>query len=239
MPSILSLPTRSAVAPSTATARTTVRIPMAAVFWRCRPALGHALTRAIEIAVAGGALLVLSPLLAVVALLIKATDGGPILFWQTRVGRHGAEFAFPKFRSMVVDAEKRKDQLLSANQHGGAGVTFKMKRDPRITWIGRFIRRWSIDELPQLWSVVTGSMALVGPRPAVPREVSQYSVADRRRLAGRPGITCTWQVSGRAEIPFPKQVEMDHEYITQRNLRRDVSLMFRTVPAVLGGRGAY
>ncbi len=194
--------------------------------------------RAIDILGAVFLLTALAPLLSVVAVLIKLTDGGPVLFWQTRVGRWGREFAFPKFRSMVVDAEKLKDQLLHLNDHKD-GVTFKMKRDPRVTWIGRIIRKLSIDELPQLWCVFRGEMSLVGPRPAVPREVRLYTLDDRLRLDVVPGLTCIWQVSGRGAVPFPRQVELDVEYIMNRSLGLDLKLLLLTIPAVLTGRGAY
>ena len=179
--------------------------------WRLSAAAGNLVKRAIDIVVAFGALVCLAPLFAVVALLIRATDGGPALFWQVRVGKWGRTFAFPKFRSMVVDAEARRIKLAQANQHGDNGITFKMKRDPRITWIGRFIRKTSIDELPQLWCVLTGDMSLVGPRPALVSEVERYSLDDRRRLDITPGLTCTWQVSGRSEIPFAEQCRLDIE----------------------------
>ncbi len=182
---------------------------------------------------------VLAPLFLAVALAIRLTDHGPVLFWQTRVGQYGREFPFPKFRSMVVNAEALKDQLLAQNQHGGEGVTFKMKRDPRITWIGRIIRKLSIDELPQLWNVLIGDMSLVGPRPPVPREVALYTLSDRRRLDVIPGLTCIWQVSGRSDIPFDKQVELDVQYIQSQNLWLDIKLLLMTVPAVLLGKGAY
>ena len=203
-----------------------------------RLVLAKWLRRSVDLAGAGTALLLLGPLMALVAVLIKATDGGPVLFWQTRVGRHGREFRFPKFRSMVVNAEALQKKLDAANVHGD-GITFKVKRDPRITWIGRLIRKTSIDELPQLWSVLRGDMALVGPRPALPREVSRYTLEDRRRLDAVPGITCIWQVSGRSDIPFPQQVDMDVEYIERQGLWLDLKLLARTVPAVILGKGAY
>jgi lipopolysaccharide/colanic/teichoic acid biosynthesis glycosyltransferase len=212
--------------------------------WRFRAARSLAgaadggVKRAIDVMGAVFLLTTLTPLLCVVALLIKLTDGGPVLFWQTRVGRWGTKFAFPKFRSMVVDAEKLKDQLLHLNDHKN-GVTFKMKCDPRVTWIGRIIRKLSIDELPQLWCVFRGEMSLVGPRPAVPREVGQYTLDDRLRLDVVPGLTCIWQVSGRGAVPFPRQVELDVEYILNRCLWLDLKLLFLTIPAVLTGRGAY
>lgn len=199
----------------------------------------RAFKRILDVAVAGGVLLCLSPLFLFVAAAIKLTDGGPVLYWQQRVGKWGELFWFPKFRSMRVNADKMKDALLKENQHGSQGVTFKMKKDPRVTLIGRFIRRFSIDEIPQLWNVIIGEMTLVGPRPPVPREVNLYTLKDRRRLDVTPGLTCIWQVSGRSEIPFPQQVELDVDYISQRSVATDIGLLFRTVPAVLGGRGAY
>jgi lipopolysaccharide/colanic/teichoic acid biosynthesis glycosyltransferase len=195
--------------------------------------------RTLDILVSGTALFLLSPLLFVIAAIIKLSDGGPILFWQDRVGRHGDIFPFPKFRSMRIDAEQLKDKLLAGNQHGKDGVTFKMKRDPRITPVGRIIRRFSLDELPQLWCVLNGNMTLVGPRPAVPREVRAYRSADRRRLEVTPGLTCIWQVSGRSEVPFPQQVEMDCEYIHNQSLVKDLLLLIKTLPAVISGKGAY
>ena len=143
-----------------------------------------------------------------------------------------------KFRSMRIDAEARLKELLAKNQHTG-GVTFKIKDDPRVTRVGKFIRKYSLDELPQFWNVFLGDMSLVGPRPPVPREVALYSLADRRRLAVKPGITCIWQVSGRAEIDFPGQVQLDVRYIESRSLRQDIKILFKTIPAVLTGSGAY
>ena len=198
--------------------------------------------RSLDILLAGTALVLLAPLFAAVALAIKLTDGGSVLFWQTRVGRFGRHFSFPKFRSMVANAEALKDKLLELNDHqqsGASNVTFKMKRDPRVTWIGRIIRKLSIDELPQLWCVLAGDMSLVGPRPPLPREVELYSPADFRRLHAVPGLTCTWQVSGRGDIPFDKQVELDVHYIENRSFWLDLKLLFLTVPAVITGRGAY
>lgn len=139
---------------------------------------------------------------------------------------------------MFVDAEQRKQELQAENEMDG-GTTFKMKRDPRITRVGRFIRKASIDELPQLWNVFVGDMSLVGPRPPVPQEVANYSAYDRQRLMVKPGITCIWQVSGRSDIPFDEQVGLDIKYIVGRSLRMDVGLLLRTIPAVLFARGAY
>jgi lipopolysaccharide/colanic/teichoic acid biosynthesis glycosyltransferase len=191
----------------------------------------------VDIVVSLSLLAAFVPLFAVAAVLIKLTDGGPVLFWQKRVGRWGREFDFPKFRSMVVDADKLLDQLLASNDHE-AGVTFKIKDDPRMTRIGRIIRKLSIDELPQLWCVLRGDMTLVGPRPPLPREVAQYSLTDHRRLEVTPGLTCIWQVSGRSAIPFPQQVQMDIEYIENQTLWLDFKLLVKTIPAVLFCQGA-
>lgn len=196
------------------------------------------LKRAIDIVISLSLLILGLPFFLVVMLLIKLTDGGPSLFWQSRVGYRGREFRFPKFRSMVVNAEQLRKELLAQNDHDDS-VTFKMKKDPRITWIGRIIRRGSIDELPQLWCVLKGEMSLVGPRPPLPSEVEQYTVADRRRLEATPGLTCFWQVMGRGEIPFDRQVELDAQYIESQSIWLDVKLLFMTIPAVLFGKGAY
>jgi lipopolysaccharide/colanic/teichoic acid biosynthesis glycosyltransferase len=139
---------------------------------------------------------------------------------------------------MFSDAEARLAKLQSENEMRG-GVLFKMKLDPRITYVGKWIRKLSIDELPQLWNVLKGEMSLVGPRPALPTEVNQYQLSDRRRLMVKPGITCIWQVSGRSDIPFDKQVELDVDYIYQQSLVKDIQLLFKTIPAVLFARGAY
>lgn len=208
------------------------------IAWRIWSRTGQMTKRLLDIAFASAALLALAPLFLLVALLIKATDGGPALFWQSRIGKWGKPFRFPKFRSMVVDAEAIQAKLQASNVHGN-GITFKLKRDPRITWIGRIIRKTSIDELPQLWCVLKGEMSLVGPRPALEREVARYSLDDRRRLDAIPGLTCTWQVSGRSDIPFPEQLRMDVEYIERQGLKEDIRLLLRTIPAVITGRGAY
>jgi lipopolysaccharide/colanic/teichoic acid biosynthesis glycosyltransferase len=139
---------------------------------------------------------------------------------------------------MYLDAEARKTALLGDNEMAG-GTTFKMKADPRVTRVGRFIRKASIDELPQLWNVLVGDMSLVGPRPPVPQEVASYDAVSMRRLAVKPGITCIWQVAGRSDIPFAEQVQLDLRYIDERSLWMDVKLLLATVPAVLLARGAY
>lgn len=208
------------------------------VAWRWLIGGAHVAKRGLDIVGSLAALVTLSPIFLVVALLIKLEDRGPVFFKQVRVGRFGREFRMFKFRSMRVDAEQRLKDILAQNQHQG-GVTFKVKNDPRITRIGAFIRKYSIDELPQFANVLRGEMSLVGPRPPVPREVALYSLGDRRRLAVKPGITCIWQISGRAEIDFPGQVQLDVRYIESRTLREDVKILFKTIPAVLSGKGAY
>ena len=195
--------------------------------------------RTVDLCLVIPAMVLLMPLFSLVALAIKLQDGGPVFYWQSRVGQRGREFRFPKFRSMCMNADQVRAKIEAQNQHGSEGVTFKMKRDPRITTVGRFIRRFSIDELPQLWCVVRGEMTLVGPRPPLPSEVTQYSLRDRERLSVVPGLTCFWQVNGRSEIPFDQQVEMDIDYIHQRSLKTDLKVIAKTVPAVVRGRGAY
>ncbi len=195
--------------------------------------------RAMDIIVSSIALVMLSPVFLILTILIRLQDGGPAFFWQTRVGLWGKEFPFPKFRSMVVDAEKRKQELAAVNQHGNDGITFKMKRDPRITFIGGIIRKLSLDELPQLWCVLRGDMSLVGPRPPVPSEVARYTISDRRRLEVKPGLTCIWQVSGRSELSFEQQVRLDAQYIDSHSVILDLYLLIKTIPAILTGRGAY
>jgi exopolysaccharide biosynthesis WecB/TagA/CpsF family protein len=184
-------------------------------------------------------LIALSPVLISVALAIRLTSKGPAILRQTRIGKDGVPFQLYKFRSMYIDAEERRAALLAENHHGADCVTFKLANDPRVTPIGRFLRRSSIDELPQLFNVLQGSMALVGPRPPLPDEVSRYTPHQRLRLAGKPGLTCLWQVSGRANLPFPKQVELDIEYLTHRNVLMDTIIVLRTIPAVLFAKGAY
>lgn len=208
------------------------------MIWRSVIQGALAVKRTTDIVISALALVLFSPVFLLLAVLIKLEDGGPVLFWQERIGQWGRPFRFPKFRSMVMDAEKRKDALLKENDHGES-VTFKMKRDPRITRIGRLLRRGSLDELPQLWCVLKGQMSLVGPRPPVPREVAAYSLEDRRRLDVKPGLTCIWQVKGRGDIPFPEQVNLDVEYIESQDFRLDLKLLMLTIPAVLFGRGAY
>ena len=194
--------------------------------------------RLIDVVASAAGIAVLLPLFVFVAAAIKFESRGPVLFSQTRIGRRGRSFRCWKLRSMYTDAEERKAALAAQNEMSG-GTLFKMRRDPRVTRIGRLIRKASIDELPQLWNVLVGDMALVGPRPPLPAEVALYDAHHRQRLSVRPGITCIWQVSGRSDIPFEEQVEMDLAYIKQRSLYFDIKLLLATVPAVLLARGAY
>jgi exopolysaccharide biosynthesis polyprenyl glycosylphosphotransferase len=183
-------------------------------------------------------IVILSPVYLFTAILIKLDSSGPVIFKQTRVGKNGRHFDFYKFRSMRIDAEKIKQELMQDNESED-GVIFKMKKDPRITRVGRFIRKFSIDELPQLFNVLVGDMSLVGPRPPLPSEVAEYTLEERKRLHITPGITCIWQVSGRSDIPFKQQVELDKEYIKSRSLWKDILILLKTIPAVLTGKGAY
>lgn len=183
------------------------------------------------------ALIVLAPLMLAVAVLIKVTSPGPIFFAQDRVGMNQRRFRIYKFRSMVVDAEARKIELQHLNEIAD-GPAFKIKDDPRITRIGRFIRKTSIDELPQLFNVLHGEMSLVGPRPPLPDEVKRYEWLFRKRLSVKPGITCVWQISGRSNTTFERWMEMDNEYIENWSIWLDMKILVKTVPAVLFGRGA-
>ena len=194
------------------------------------------LKRLLDLTGAVFGLLVLSPLMLVVAIIIRVDDPGPIFFSQVRSGRNGRKFRMHKFRSMVVDAEKLKAKLMAHNEMDGP--VFKIKHDPRITKIGRFIRKTSIDELPQLFNVLVGEMSLVGPRPPLPSEVAQYKPWQRRRLSVKPGITGPWQVSGRNEISFEQWMEMDLAYIDNWSLWLDIKIILMTVPVVLLKKGA-
>ena len=198
----------------------------------------YAVKRLFDIILASLAMIVLSPLFVVIALLIKLTSPGPVFFTQLRVGKYGRQFRFYKFRSMYIDAEKRKKELLEHNQSGD-GVIFKMKDDPRITPVGKILRRTSLDELPQFLNVLFNDMSLVGPRPPLPSEVQMYTLEERKRLNVKPGLTCLWQISGRSDVPFKQQVALDKEYIQSWSLMRDLWILLRTIPAILSGRGAY
>ncbi|MDF1487581.1 sugar transferase [Tessaracoccus caeni] len=193
--------------------------------------------RAVDIVGSGVLLVVAAPILAITALAIKLEDGGPVLFRQRRVGLNGKEFDCLKLRSMCTDAEARLAALQAQNE--GAGVLFKMKDDPRITRVGKFIRRYSIDELPQLWNAFIGDMSLVGPRPALPREVARYDFDTRRRLHVRPGLTGLWQVSGRSSLSWEDTVRLDLYYVDNWSLVQDLMILLKTFRAVFGKSGAY
>lgn len=193
--------------------------------------------RVIDIALSAAALVVLSPLMAVCALAVKLSSPGRTFFGQRRVGYHHRQFTMWKFRTMFADAEARKADLAALNE--ADGPVFKIRADPRVTPVGRILRRFSLDELPQLWNVLRGDMSLVGPRPLPAAESEACNGVQRRRLSMKPGLTCTWQVSGRNAVPFERWVEMDLAYIDNWSLALDAQLMLRTIPAVLTGRGAF
>lgn len=195
-----------------------------------------AVKRGIDVAGSAALLLVVAPVIALAALAIKLTSPGPVLFRQVRCGLYGRRFDMIKLRTMYVDAEQRKQDLMHLNE--ASGPVFKMRNDPRITPVGRWLRRWSIDEVPQLWNVLRGNMSLVGPRPPIPAEVALYEIAERRRLSMRPGLTCLWQVKGRSSIGFEEWVRLDLEYIDRWSLLRDLKILVQTIPAVLRGTGA-
>jgi exopolysaccharide biosynthesis polyprenyl glycosylphosphotransferase len=187
--------------------------------------------------VAAGALIILSPLIALLALTIWLHDRGPALFTQTRVGKDGRTFRIYKFRTMVVDAEKRREELLESNDHDG--ILFKLRNDPRITAVGAHLRRWSIDELPQLVNVFLGDMSLVGPRPALPDEAAQYADHVRRRLVVKPGLTGLWQVSGRSDLSWEESVRLDLRYVENWSFALDLQIMWKTCSAMVRRSGAY
>ena len=195
------------------------------------------LKRAFDLISSATAVLLLSPAFLATAIAVKLDSPGPVFFRQTRVGKNGRPFKMLKFRSMHIDAEARLESLRALNE--ASGPVFKMRNDPRVTRVGRFIRRTSLDELPQFLNVLTGEMSIVGPRPPVPAEVSKYQRWQRRRLSVKPGITCTWQVSGRSNISFDQWMKLDLEYIDTWSLWQDIQICLRTVPAVLLSRGAH
>lgn len=192
--------------------------------------------RGIDIIGAGSGLILLSPVIAIVACAVKFTSKGPIFFSQKRVGKNGQLFDMYKFRSMVVNAEELKEKL--ANQNEMSGPMFKMKDDPRVTKVGKFIRKTSLDELPQLWNVLKGDMSLVGPRPSLPKEVKQFEKWMYKRLTVKPGLTCYWQVSGRNNIDFEDWMKLDISYVEDRNFWIDIKLIFKTVFVLFGDKNA-
>jgi exopolysaccharide biosynthesis polyprenyl glycosylphosphotransferase len=179
----------------------------------------------------------ISPLLALIAVSIKLDDRGPVFYRQRRVGRDGKTFMMIKFRTMVVNADQIRSELLSAND--GSGPLFKMRRDPRVTKVGMLLRRYSLDELPQLFNVLGGTMSLVGPRPPLPEETASYEPDARRRLLVKPGLTGLWQVSGRSDLSWAQSVRLDLRYVEDWSLALDMAILWKTARAVLGGRGAY
>ena len=197
-----------------------------------------ALKRAVDLVGSTLGLLVLLPLLMIAALAVKVSSPGPVFYVSERVGRDGRPFRMMKFRSMAHGAHDSRATHHHLNIHD-SGPVFKIRDDPRVTRVGRFLRRCSIDELPQLWNVLRGDMSLVGPRPPLPEEFLLYGARERRRLDVKPGITCIWQVSGRSDLDFETWVDMDLAYIDTWSLRLDARLLGRTVAAVLTGRGAY
>lgn len=196
-----------------------------------------AVKRVFDIVVSSVILLVIFPFMFAIALLIKLTSKGPVLFKQVRVGQGGRLFYCYKFRSMCVDAEAQREQLMHLNE--ASGPVFKIKKDPRVTPIGAFIRKASMDELPQFFNVLKGDMSIVGPRPPLPNEVVRYNGYQRQRLAVLPGITCIWQVSGRSNLSFDRWVQLDLTYIETMSLKNDIKIVLKTIPAVLKGSGAH
>ncbi|MFL6197276.1 MAG: sugar transferase [Thermoanaerobaculia bacterium] len=194
------------------------------------------LKRALDVAIAALMLFLALPIVGMIALLIKLTSGGNVLFRQTRCGLNGRFFTLYKFRTMVEGAEERRRELLHLNEMNGP--VFKLRSDPRVTHFGRFLRRFSLDELPQFWNVLRGDMSLVGPRPPIPEEVAQYQRWQRRRLAMKPGLTCLWQISGRNNLDFERWIQLDLEYIDSWSPMLDFKILLKTIPAVLSGKGA-
>jgi exopolysaccharide biosynthesis polyprenyl glycosylphosphotransferase len=197
----------------------------------------HVLKSIFDRVVGGLMVLALSPLLLITAILVKLSSRGPVLFRQTRVGRGGEQFRMLKFRTMVVDAEERKAELHALNE--GNGILFKLRDDPRVTRIGRYLRRFSIDELPQLVNVLRGEMSLVGPRPPLPAEVAQYQIDDARRMLVKPGLTGLWQVSGRSDLTWEESMRLDLRYADNWSIALDLLILWKTARAVLGSDGAY
>jgi len=193
--------------------------------------------RLLDVVLASAGMLIAVPLLAIAAVAIKLDSPGPVFHRATRVGKDGRRFTFLKLRSMRADAEELRGLLLHRNIT--KGPTFKLHDDPRVTRVGRLLRKTSLDELPQLLHVLSGEMSLVGPRPPFPEEVEHYEPWMRRRLEVRPGLTCLWQIRGRSDLPFEEWMRLDVEYVERCSLALDLKILLLTVPAVLSGRGAY
>ena len=206
--------------------------------WKATVRASYAAKRLLDVAGSGIGLVLLLPVFLAIGTAVKFSSPGPVFFSQIRVGQDGRFFRFWKFRSMRTDAEALKASLAAQNESKD-GVIFKMKDDPRITRVGKFLRRTSLDELPQLWNVFVGDMSLVGPRPPVPSEVQEYTLEDRKRLNVKPGLTCLWQIGGRSDLSFREQVRLDKEYIQSPSVWKDLAILLKTIPAVISGRGAY
>ncbi len=211
-------------------------LPMVAYDGRPRIPSHEIAKRTMDVLLSSAGLIITSPILLIISIAIKLTSKGPILFKQERVGLNGRRFMMLKFRSMVVNAEELKEKLIHLNEM--SGPVFKITNDPRVTKIGRIIRKTSLDELPQLWNVFINDMSLVGPRPPLPSEVNMYDPKHRKRLAVKPGITCIWQISGRNEVDFEDWMRMDIDYIENWSFKKDIEILFKTVPAVLAKKGA-
>ncbi len=217
--------------------RASQRLRVTLLLWVIRTKITRNLKRMLDLVVASITLVIAAPIMLITAITIKLDSPGPVLFRQTRVGKWGEHFPCYKFRSMYVDAEQRLQELIALNE--ADGPVFKIKNDPRVTRVGSIIRKLSIDELPQLFNVIKGEMSLVGPRPALPREVSQYEYDQIRRLHAVPGITGLQQVSGRSNVDFKRWIELDLQYISEQSLWKDIEILIKTIPAVLASRGAY
>jgi exopolysaccharide biosynthesis polyprenyl glycosylphosphotransferase len=210
----------------------------AAVDFVVREDRGYAVAkRAFDMVAGALALILLLPLFPVVAVMIRLDSPGPVFYRQTRLGRGGRRFKFLKFRSMCGDADRRLTEVEALNEQDGP--VFKIRSDPRVTAVGRFLRRSSFDELPQILNVLRGEMSIVGPRPPLPSEVDRYRPWHRRRLEVKPGITCLWQISGRSHIGFEEWMRLDMEYLKTRSFRTDLLIFLKTIPAVITRRGAY
>ena len=213
------------------------RFMLKVAVWCISMKVRRSLKRILDLTIALMAMPILLPFMLLTALAIKLDSPGPAIFRQTRVGKWGQPFTCYKFRSMHTDAEQRKAELLQQNE--ADGPVFKMQNDPRVTRVGRLIRKLSIDELPQFFNVLKGDMSLVGPRPSLPTEVSEYEFEFVRRFEAVPGITGLQQVSGRSDLDFQRWMELDLEYVARRGIRQDIEIIWKTIPAVLLGRGAY
>ncbi len=213
------------------------RIRLSAAAWAIRNEALGGVKRALDVSICIMALPFLAPIMLATAIAIKLDSPGPVLFKQARVGKWGKPFTCYKFRSMFIDAEARKAELMHLNE--ADAIVFKIARDPRVTRVGRIIRKLSIDEFPQLFNVLKGEMSWVGPRPPVPNEVANYQYDHHQRLLATPGITGLQQVSGRSTVNFSRWVELDVQYIQEQSLKKDLEILIKTIPAVISGKGAY